>query len=287
MSNPYTSLVQQYSSLLHEGRNYPLGGFPPLDQPALSNDAPVVLLFSPHPDDECITGALALRLRREQGCRIVNVAVTQGSNRERQAARLAELEAACAYLGYENVQTAQNGFEQVNRESREKNPAAWQEKRACIARIIKEYSPQVITIPHIEDWNSTHIGTHYLVMDALEMLEKNFNGIVVETEFWAAMGTPNAMLESTIEDVACMVTATSFHAGEVERNPYHLSLPAWLIDNVRRGSELVGGQGGAAPDYIFATLYRICRYTDGTLVPAFTDGRCYGMTDDLAGMLDL
>jgi LmbE family N-acetylglucosaminyl deacetylase len=285
--NPYLSLVQKYNSLLGEGRTYPLGGFPPLEQPALSDDAPVVLVFSPHPDDECITGAVTLRLRREHGCRVVNVAVTQGSNRERQAARLAELEAACTYLGYENVQTAENGFEQVNLKSRENDPTAWQEKVACIAWIIKEYSPRVIIIPHIEDWNSTHIGTHYLVMDALSMLEENFNGTVVETEFWAAMDTPNVMIESSIEDVARMVTATSFHAGEVERNPYHLSLPAWMIDNVRRGSELVGGQGGEAPDYSFATLYRVSRYTDGTLEPVFAEGRCYGKEADLAGILDL
>ena len=63
--NPYVSLVEQYDILLRKGRNYPLGGFPPLEQPELSNDAPVILVFSPHPDDECITGALALRLRRD------------------------------------------------------------------------------------------------------------------------------------------------------------------------------------------------------------------------------
>jgi LmbE family N-acetylglucosaminyl deacetylase len=285
--NPYFSLVKQYDSLLDKGRKYPLGGFPPIEQPALSDNAPVVMVFSPHPDDECITGAIALRLRREQGCRVVNVAVTQGSNRERQAARLSELEAACAYLGYENIPTVENGLEQVNPKSREKDPAAWQEKVARVAEIIKEYSPRVIIIPHAEDWNSTHIGTHYLVMDALEMLDEDFSGTVIETEFWAAMGTPNVMIESSIQDVARMVTATSFHAGEVERNPYHLSLPAWMIDNVRRGSELVGGQGGEAPDFSFATLYRVNRYTDGTLEPVFTGGRCYGKEADLAGIFDL
>jgi LmbE family N-acetylglucosaminyl deacetylase len=264
----------------------PLGGFPPSAQPALNPDAPVVLVFSPHPDDECITGALVLRLRRELGYRIVNVAVTQGSNRERQAARLAELEAACEYLGFETVQTAGSGLEQVNLQSRVQDPAGWQEKVACIARIIHEYSPQMITIPHSEDWNSTHIGTHYLVMDALNTLGPDFSCIVIETEFWAAMDTPNVMVESSCADVAELVTATSFHVGEVERNPYHLSLPAWMIDNVRRGSELVGGQGGPAPDYSFATLYRICRYADGTRTPACEGGRHCGAEDTLERIFD-
>jgi len=33
----------------------------------------------------------------------------------------------------------------------------------------------------------------------------------------------------------------------VRRNPYHARLPAWMMDNVRRGAELAGGQR-AAPD---------------------------------------
>ena len=54
------------------------------------------------------------------------------------------------------------------------------------------------------------------------------------------------MVESSAADVADLMAALSLHVGEVARNPYHLRLPAWMIDNVRRGAELVGGQGGAA-----------------------------------------
>ena len=38
-----------------------------------------------------------------------------------------------------------------------------------------------------------------------------------------------------------------------------------MQDNVRRGGELVGGQGGAAPDFTFATLYRLRQWQDGAL----------------------
>ncbi len=62
-----------------------------------------------------------------------------------------------------------------------------------------------------------------------------------------------------------MMTALSFHVGEVQRNPYHLLVPAWMQDNVRRGGELVGGQGGAAPDFVFCTLYRLRRWSEGQL----------------------
>ena len=57
------------------------------------------LLFSPHPDDECITGALPLRLMREAGIQIINIPVTFGSDSARRSARADELEKACAYLG--------------------------------------------------------------------------------------------------------------------------------------------------------------------------------------------
>ena len=65
-----------------------------------------------------------------------------------------------------------------------------------------------------------------------------------------------------------MMAALSFHVGEVQRNPYHLLVPAWMQDNVRRGGELVGGQGGAAPDFTFATLYRLRRWDRGGLRPS-------------------
>src|SRR6187431_946186 len=97
--NPYTHLVAGYARFFRDGKNYPLGGFPPLARPALAVDAPVALIFSPHPDDECIIGALALRLLRQAAWKVSNVAVTQGSARARQTERLAELRNACEFLG--------------------------------------------------------------------------------------------------------------------------------------------------------------------------------------------
>ena len=51
--------------------------------------------------------------------------------------------------------------------------------------------------------------------------------------------------------------------GEIERNPYHLRLPVFLADSVRRGGELVLGAGEAPPDFAFATLYRLVAYRAG------------------------
>lgn len=270
---PYHRYVSELARLVGEGRRFPLGGFPIEPRPVLAADAPKALIFSPHPDDECIIGGLALRLMRESGMRIINVAVTQGSNKTRQPARLVELKAACEYLGFDLIQTGANGLEQINIKTRTNEPAQWSASVDVIAKIIADQRPAAVFFPHDTDWNSTHIGTHYLLVDALARQSAGFSCQVVETEFWGAMATPNLMVESSVTDLADMMSALSFHVGEVQRNPYHLLVPAWMQDNVRRGGELVGGQGGAAPDFVFCTLYRWRRWTNGQLQSTYTGGR--------------
>ncbi len=261
--NPYHLFVSEYARLAREGRGWPLGGFPKCPPPNLAADAPKVLIFSPHPDDEVIIGGLALRLLRESKWNVINVAVTQGSNPARQAERLAELRACCECIGFGLIQTAPHGLEKVNLKTREQDPKHWAQSVKVIADILTLHQPRVILFPHEADWNSSHIGTHFLVWDALRSLPTDFTCHAVETEFWGAMPTPNLMVEISPPDLGDLITALTFHVGEVRRNPYHLSLPAWMVDNVRRGGELVGGQGGAVPDFTFATLYRRRRWANG------------------------
>ena len=247
--------------------------FPRQPRPLLPADAPRALIFSPHPDDECIIGGLALRLVREAGMRVVNVAVTQGSRADRQDARWNELQAACDYLGFDLVATAPRGLERVNPTTRTNEPEHWSRSVERVAGIIAEQRPAVMFFPHDTDWNSTHVGTHLLLLDALRTQPAGYSPLVVETEFWGAMASPNLDGRIEVEDVTRMITALSFHVGEVQRNPYHLLVPPWMQDNVRRGGELVGGQGGAAPDFSFATLYRVRRWVSGELQPVWPGGR--------------
>jgi LmbE family N-acetylglucosaminyl deacetylase len=230
-------------------------------------------MFSPHPDDECIIGGLALRLQREAGMRVKNVAVTQGSLKERQADRWEELKAACEYLAFDLVQTAPGGLERINVKTRDNDPSHWSTCVDVIAAIIEKEQPAVVFFPHDTDWNSTHIGTHYLLVDALRRQARGFACHVVETEFWGAMATPNLMIESSVDDLGDLLTALSFHVGEVRRNPYHLLVPAWMQDNVRRGAEVALGQGGAAPDFGFCTLYRLREWGEGELRARYHGGR--------------
>jgi len=271
--NPYLRYVSSLAAMMQDGKQFQLGGFPMPSHPPVAPDAPKALIFSPHPDDECIIGGLALRLQREAGYRVVNVAVTQGSNKARQQGRWDELSAACQYLGFDLVQTVPGGLERVNAKTRVGDPAHWAACVEVIARILVDHRPAVIFFPHETDWNSSHIGTYHLLTDALATLPADFTCHVVETEFWGAMSTPNVMVESSVQDLADMMTALSFHVGEVQRNPYHLLVPAWMQDNVRRGGEVVGGQGGAAPDFMFATIYRVREWHGGALQHRFDGSR--------------
>ncbi|MBC2601827.1 PIG-L deacetylase family protein [Puniceicoccus vermicola] len=240
--NPYLKFVQEIQQSVESARSLSVSGKTEV-HPSPSK----ALIFAPHPDDECIIGLLPLRLMREAGMQIINIPVTFGSNTDRRSGRADELNHACAYLGWE-VYQQRSDLNNLEVED--------------VIAVLEKFSPEIIFFPHVEDWNSRHISTHHLIVKALSKM-KDFSCTVIETEFWGAMDTPNLMVEASAELVADLVAALSLHTGEVARNPYHLLLPAWMQDNVRRGGELVGGQGGAAPEYSFATLYRLRRWENG------------------------
>jgi N-acetylglucosamine malate deacetylase 1 len=278
MNNPYRAFVDSFARLLTEGEAL---GPVELILPRPSSDAPKALIFAPHPDDEVIIGGLALRLLREQRFNVINVAVTLGSRAERQAARWQELQNCCQYIGFGLQGVAERGLDGINPVARKQQPQRWSAAVEAIAGILVAQRPSIIFLPHADDWNQTHLGTHFLVLEALERCP-DLACQVVETEYWGAMDTPNLMVESSAADVADLVAALSLHVGEVARNAYHLRLPAWMMDNVRRGAELVGGQGGAAPSFAFATLYRLRRWDGGALHEILERGQVFSGQEDLS-----
>jgi LmbE family N-acetylglucosaminyl deacetylase len=285
MNNPYGTFVDGFVRLLTENRALSATGLAQADRPLVAADAPKALIFAPHPDDEVIIGGLALRLLRELKMNVVNVAVTLGSRVDRQAERWQELKNCCEYIGFGLVSTGERGLEGLNPAAKEKDPRRWASSVEVIARILAEHQPAVIFFPHDDDWNQTHLGVHHLLVEALG--SSGSACLTVETEFWGAMDTPNLMVESSAADVADLVAALSLHVGEVARNAYHLRLPAWMIDNVRRGAELVGGQGGAAPDFPFATLYRLRRWANGQFHNIFAGGQVLSSQDNLSKLFQL
>lgn len=271
--NPFQQYAHAIRKLAVDARDHPLATFRCEPCPSPEPNAPRILMFSPHPDDEVVIGGLALRLMRESGWRVINVAVTLGSKPERQLERLAELKRCCDCIGFELLTTGPRCLDRIRPATRNEDPNHWQTAVEVIARILRDQKPEAVLFPHAQDWNSTHEGVHLLVSDALAAQSSDFSCLTVETEFWGAMDTPNLMVEITAGQLGDLITALSYHVGEVRRNPYHLTLPAWMIDNVRRGAELVGGQGEASPDFAYATLYRARRWTATGWEPLWSGGR--------------
>lgn len=255
MSDVYADWLAQFAALLRAELPVPPPAADPDPLPPLAAAAPVCLLLSPHPDDECIVGALPLRLRREAGWRVLNLAVTLGSKRERRAERLAELRAACDQLGFEIALPTPEGLSGVQASLRDTDPAAWQAQVDAIAQQLQAQKPALVLLPHALDGSATHQGVHQLGIAAIERAGLPLQ--VAFTEYWSTLGQANLLVETHAADTARLVRALACHAGEVARNPYHLRLPAWLADSVRRGGELVLGAGSAPPRADFATLYQL------------------------------
>jgi len=261
----YKEYISAYVKLLQEGKTLSAVTGALTEK---AGDGPVVLLFSPHPDDECVSGGLALRLQREVGARVVNIPVTIGSNIERRAARWEEPKASCKHLSFELTETFDlDGFGTPEK----------------IAEMLRVYRPKMIFFPHAEDWNGTHERVHRLVMEGLPLA--GVPCLLVQTEVWRAMKQPNLMIELSEDVLVAQVESMSMHIGEVARNPYHLSLPIRVMDNVRRGSEVVLGEGGGAPNCMFAILYHLSKWANGAQHDVLSNGRYFSVQDDVGELL--
>jgi len=282
--NPCRNFVLELARLFRDGKKLRPGVRKKSTRRSNKRARPTALIFSPHPDDECIVGGLALRLLREAGWNVINVAVTLGGKRERREQRLRELKNACDFLGFD---LASLGLEKINPITRQKNRRHWMAAVKVVVKILAEHQPRVIFLPHECDGHGTHIGAHLLVLDALKKMPRGFECFAVETEFWGQMMEPNLLVESGVEDVGDLVAALACHVGEMRRNPYHAQLPAWMLDNVRRGAELVGGQGGAAPDFTFATIYRLRKWSRGRLTNALRNGKFLSRSKNPASLFKI
>ncbi len=249
----FRQFVRRYEDVLRTVLPTPnLPAFPP--PPPAAPGAPVVLLFSPHPDDEVITGTLPLRLQRELGARIVNIAVTLGSQPARRAARSLELGRACALLGWDLEIHGWTDLTPAAVEDNAPHPQRWS---ASLIEILERWQPRWIFYPHAADAHPTHRAVHLLVTQALRAARLREAAWRVETEYWHPLARPNLLVECPPDSLALLVAGLCCHEGEIARNPYHLTLPAWMADNVRRGAELVAPSGSAAPGFNFGALYRV------------------------------
>jgi N-acetylglucosamine malate deacetylase 1 len=258
MTASFENYAQDFSDLRGNGVSLKAAkSQPPHFKPPAGN-APVCMVFAPHPDDEAIFATLPLRLRHEDYWRVINVPVTLGSRLDRRAARWQEMQNCCAHLGFDVASAtgkASQGLEHAQIAHRRSNPVQWAANVARIAKLIKKFQPSVIVCPHAQDGHPVHMGTHWLVLDALRLLAPKHTVHLLLAEYWNTQLQPRLMVEANSAQVGHMLGALMQHTGEVARNPYHLTLPAWLMDGVRRGAERVGAPGSAAPKFDFAALY--------------------------------
>ena len=264
MSNPFLPWIQAYRHHWETARAHapqPVlaasDGADPAPADAPGATSPLCLLFSPHPDDEALVGGIALRLQQESGWRVVNVAVTLGSRLDRRAARWQELQASCRVLGFGCVGAGAahgQGLDGVQWAQAEADTAGWQLARRAVLELLTELRPTVVVCPHELDGHDAHRATGRLVREAIEQAP-DLSLHLLLSEYWNTQLQPRLMLELPDDCIARMMLATAQHVGEVTRHPYHLSLPAWLIDGARRGAERVGAPGSAASEITFAALY--------------------------------
>ena len=207
-----------------------------------------------------------MRLKEECGIRIWVVPVTLGSRMDRRAARARELRAACRTLGF--------GVRFL----------ATEEPAAELPAVLAALRPVAVFLPHAKDGHPTHRATHRLGVAALDAAGGIFR--VVETEYWHPLEHPNLMVSAGEEQVGTLCEALSCHKGEVARNDYAARLPAWMIDNVRRGAELLGGAGSAAPEMAYATLYRARKRAGCKWQVPFKGGRCIESSEDAGRLLE-
>ena len=225
--------------------------FPPLMVPdGLSiAAAPRVLVVPPHPDDECLMAGYALRMKEEWNAEVAVLPFSYGSNLGRQAERKKELTNAVDRLGFQLL------------DPRKLVQGKPQYEKLTVSEVldaITQFKPQVIFSPHADDGHPVHIETHHMVRECIGRylkLHAQEKILWVQTEFWRDMKGPNTLIPYTTEQVITLGEALIEHIGEVSRNPYHLRLPAWMMDQVRKGSELVGGAGSAANPATFGQVY--------------------------------
>ena len=256
MKNPFREYVASLETLHRKARllTAPVGvSASHSESYSNGHERPLAMIFAPHPDDESIVGLWPLRLAREAGWRVMVCPVTLGSDPRRQSLRLEELRQAVGFLAWELMPEV-NVRESVL-------------TVAAVSASLLKYRPAALFCPHPEDGHPRHREVRQTVSDSLAQMPGDFSTVVIETEYWHTMKSPNILVEGTATQVGDLVGALACHVGEVCRNPYHLSLPSWMVDSVRRGAEMLAGPGAQAPDFCFGTLYRLSRWCQGSLMP--------------------
>ena len=242
--------VEQIESLYQNHGGQVPSVLPPL-QDRVTGSLSRILIIAPHPDDECLMAGLALRAKRELGAEVAVLPFSFGSATQRRLPREIELTRALAVLGFDLWNPRPPGTHEELTEPE-------------LTTAFESFRPDAILIPHESDAHPTHIRCSKAAKKAAERFCSlhQVTLSVFESEYWQSMEDPNLLIPLNSELVSTLGEALIHHVGEVNRNPYHLTLPAWYMDQERRGRERVYGLGSRhAFQSLFSQLYRFYSIT--------------------------
>jgi N-acetylglucosamine malate deacetylase 1 len=268
----WRSFVLRFVEAFEEGGKINVGSQEdtlPLVEDHHQKNLPRLVICAPHPDDELLTGAFALRLRLQKSASVLALYLTLGRDPSRRDLRKQELAAACRVAGFSwRLVVDPHAFPMLRPEL--EHEAEWQRMVAELEDNFARDAPAVVLAPHALDGHPAHRAAGKLVVGALKNYTRNrrCRVMLLETEYWQPMTGPNLLLGVTPEELALLLAALAGYRGEMARQPYHLRQPGRMMDNVRRGSELVCGFGQGGADFPFGELYRLSRVVNGRLFRA-------------------
>lgn len=191
-------------------------------------EQPVVVHFSPHPDDELLGAPGALFALRDAGWRVVNVACSLGRPEERERRR-AELEEACRRASFElRVETA--------------GPRS----------VLAELQPRLVVAPSPHDRHPLHeeVGRQALAAVA----RAGAPGRVWLWGLWGELALPSLALELTGDRLNEIELALDAHAGQLERSDFRRLLRARADLHAVVGAERIFGFGSEGLPFRAAEL---------------------------------
>ena len=174
----------------------------------MSAERPTALLLSPHPDDELLGCPAHLFALRDAGWRIVDVALTLGSDEAHRGRRRAELQEACSRAGFELVvpdtELLGGGVQEM-------------------CALATGYSARVLVAPSPHDDHPVHARAGRL---AIAAARAGAAPLLWLWALWADLGLPTSLCVFDAQRLAQIEHALAGHTGELGRNDYRRLLRA-------------------------------------------------------------
>jgi len=196
-----------------------------------------VLVLAPHPDDEAIACGGALCLHADKGDRVTVVFLTSGElglkdlgRDEVRQIREAEARAAAEILGVRDLAFLRCTDSQVG--------AELSNATALLQPILERERPQLIYLPHAQEWHPDHKAAAELAQCVPESAELLFY------EIWTPIQQPQHIIDITaVWDRK--LAAVRAHASQMTQWPYERA-----VQGLNQYRAAMSGRAGYAEAYL-------------------------------------